>query len=88
MSISRWGKSFVVLLATTFVLSNVPIRKDNSVRAATVINHNNDQTQETNGFQNRFEYTFFAVFTEFGCNFFLLTYNQNYIFINFLFGGD
>lgn len=61
MSISRWGKSFVVLLATTFVLSNVPIRKDNSVRAATVINHNNDQTQEIKVFRSVEKHSYKAV---------------------------
>lgn len=61
MSVSRWCKCFIVLLTTTFVLSSVPIRKDNSVRAATVINHNNDQTQETKVFRSVEKHSYKAV---------------------------
>ena len=60
MSVSRWCKCFIVLLTTTFVLSSVPIRKDNSVRAATVINHNNEQTQETKVFRSVENHSFKA----------------------------
>lgn len=61
MSVSRWCKCFIVLLTTTFVLSSVPIRKDNSVRAATVINHNNDQTQEKKVFRSVEKHSYKAV---------------------------
>jgi len=46
MGVSRSVKCFVVMLAASFILTGVPIKGNNSVRAASVVEHKNDSTPE------------------------------------------
>lgn len=52
MSVSRGIKCFVVMLAASFILTGVPIKRNNSVRAANVIDNKNDSAPEPKIFRS------------------------------------